>query len=268
MGELNSALYSGLVAHRRLRPRKHVLRYNLFMLLFDLDELEALGELRWLSVARFNLFSFRPNDYLPHEDPALTLKARAQAVLLKGGYQPDGGAIRLMTMPRVLGYGFNPISVYFCYQRDGSLMAILYEVRNTFGERHCYLMPGTAQADGTVRHSCAKRFFVSPFLGMEMQYHFHILPPQDTYRIAILDCDKDGVMLTANMQLERQPLTNAALWRAFWQFPWLTVKVILGIHIEALWLFLKGAKLFARPPAPAPVSYGDRPYFDKSRNTI
>src|SRR5262249_48726005 len=130
-----SAIYAGTVMHQRLRPRRHRLRYRVFSLLLDLDELdEVAARLRLLSRNRFNLFSFFDRDH--GDGRREPLRMQIERRLAAAAIAPDGGAIRLLAMPRVLGYVFNPLSVYFCYRRTGVLAAVVYEVNNTFGERH------------------------------------------------------------------------------------------------------------------------------------
>ena len=143
-----SAIYAGLVTHLRLRPRRHALRYRLFQLLIDLDDLPKLDRhLRLFSRGRFNLISFHDKD---HGDGRGDLRAYVEGVLKDAAIPFDGGAIRILCLPRVLGYVFNPISLYFCHARSGALRAILYEVNNTFGQRHSYLFPSIRP-----RASCA-----------------------------------------------------------------------------------------------------------------
>jgi DUF1365 family protein len=249
MSALKSALYVGIVAHRRLRPRRHALRYRTFALLLDLEEIPDLAaRLRLFSHNKFNLFSFFDRDY---GAGAQSLRAEVEARALRAGLDLSGGAIRLLTMPRILGYAFNPLSIYFCHARDGALSAILYEVANTFGERHNYFIPVAAgEAGGVVRQSCAKQFYVSPFMAMEMDYAFTIHPPGAQVSIAIAESDKEGLVLTATQNQTRVALTDAALARVFVSHPLLTLKVIVGIHFEALVLWLKGMRLYARPPRP------------------
>ncbi len=249
MSALKSALYVGIVAHRRLRPRRHALRYRTFALLLDLDEIPALaGRLRLFSHNRFNLFSFFDRDY---GTGASRLRAEVEACALKAGIDLSGGAIQLLTMPRILGYAFNPLSIYFCHARDGALRAILYEVSNTFGERHSYFIPvETSGESGVVSQSCAKQFYVSPFMAMEMTYAFTILPPGAKVSIAIAESDKEGLVLTATQNQARVELSDAALARVFFSHPLLTLKVIVGIHFEALVLWLKGMRPHVRPPRP------------------
>jgi DUF1365 family protein len=250
----HSALYVGQVTHRRLRPRKHALRYRTFALLFDLDELPALAaRLRLLSHNSFNLFSFFDSDY---GTGAASLREQIEGHARQAGLNLDGGPIRLLTMPRILGYAFNPISLYFCHSRDGELLAILYEVNNTFGQRHSYFIPVEAGAEGPIRQSCAKQFYVSPFMAMDMIYEFTVNPPEDKVSIAIVECDRQGVVLTATQAQQRVALTDAALARVFFSHPLLTLKVVVGIHLEALVLWVKGMRLQIRPrPPDQPVTY-------------
>ena len=184
--------------------------------------------------------------------------------LRAAGLATDSGGIRLFWMPRVFGYGFNPLSVYFCYQRDGSLAAILYEVHNTFRERHSYLIPverdagavGVAGAPGAViDQHCRKGFYVSPFMDMEMSYTFRVAVPDQRVMVAIRAADNDGLLLAAALTGERSALTDLALLRALATHPLLTLKVIGAIHWHALRLLFKGLKLRPRPlPPAAPVT--------------
>jgi uncharacterized protein len=246
---LNSALYIGRVIHRRVRPKRHLLRYRTWCLLLDLDELRSLSQSLWLySHNSPNLFSTRDSDY--GAGVATSLREQVEAHMRSAGMTPDGGAIRLLTMPRILGYAFNPISVYYCYSRTGALIAMLYEVNNTFGQRHSYFFPVDAMADGWVRQSCAKKLYVSPFMTMEMTYDFLVSPPGDDLSLRIVDRDADGVVMTALQQQRRVELNDVALLKVFCTHPLLTLKVTAGIHLEALLLWLKGVPLQERPLAP------------------
>jgi uncharacterized protein len=251
---LRSGLFIGQVTHRRLRPRKHSLRYRTFALLLDLDESPALAERLWLfSRNHFNLFSFFDHDY---GSGPLSLREQIEAHGRQAGLDLEGGAIRLLTMPRILGYAFNPISLYFCYGRSGALLAILYEVNNTFGQRHSYFIPVEAGQTGPIRQTCAKQFYVSPFMAMDMTYEFAVVPPGEQVSVAIVERDAHGIVLTATQAQSRVELTDAALIKAFFTHPLLTLKVIVGIHIEALVLWVKGMRLQVRPPPPdQPVTH-------------
>ena len=248
---MHSALYIGRVAHRRLRPAKHALSYRVFDLLLDLDEIEALSaRLRLFSRGRFNLLAFHDRD---HGDGSETpLLAQIEALAARAGVALGGGRIALLCMPRVLGHVFNPLSVYFCHDAQGRLACLVHEVSNTFGERHSYVVPVTDPGpDGLVRQSVPKRFYVSPFLDMDMTYDFSIRPPGERVGVSIQTRDREGIVLTASFAGEARPMTDGVLLSALATHPLLTLKVVAGIHWEALRLWLKGVKLRTRPQAPA-----------------
>jgi uncharacterized protein len=250
----SSALYSGYIVHVRRRPRIHKFGYRLFSLLIDLDELEDLDrKLRWFSLDRFNLFSFYRQDR--GDGSGRELRVQIEAAMAAASLVPDGGPIRLLTMPRVFGWSFNPLSIFFCYNRAGALTAILWEVDNTFGERHGYLIPADEIEDGTIRQICDKRLYVSPFMDMNLTYAFRVRPPGEKLSISIDVSDGDGVLFIARHAASRAELTDAGLVRAFIALPFLTLGVVAGIHWEALKLWFKGMKLRSRPPPPdAPLS--------------
>ncbi len=249
-----SALYIGTVMHRRLRPKLHQLDYRIFSLLIDLDELDSLDRrLRLFSRRRFNLLSFRDKDYGDGSETPLRTQAEAH---LEAVGVTDIGRIDLLTMPRLLGFAFNPLSNYFCYDRAGALTAIIHEVHNTFGERHSYVLIADEEA-GAVRQQSAKAFHVSPFLPMKLDYAFHIRPPGPTLQIAITVSDTAGPLLVAVQRMERRALTDGAILRASLAFPLMTVKVVAGILWEAAKLWIKGVSVNRHPgPAEAPASYG------------
>ncbi|MBE9607204.1 DUF1365 family protein [Acetobacteraceae bacterium H6797] len=246
---MNSCLYAGTVVHQRLKPLRHRLRYRMLMLLLDLDEMEALSRrLRFLSMGRFNLFGFSQRDHL--DGSGTTLRAQVEAAMARAGLACDGGAIRLLCMPSVLGKVFNPLSIFFCHAADGRLRAVLYEVNNTFGQRHSYLIPAEATDGRVIRQQCAKRFYVSPFMEMEMTYHFRLSLPERRTAIAIDVRRGDESVLTACFAGERQALTDGALLRAFLRFPLMAGQVLAGIHWEALKLWIKGMRIRPRPLPP------------------
>lgn len=247
-----SCLYTGTVMHRRIKPRPHKLRYRVFWTLLDLDELPALGKtLRLFSLERFNLFGFYTAD---HGDGSITpLRAQAEKHLAAAGIDLDGGTIKLLCMPRILGFVFNPISVYYCYQRDGALAALIYEVHNTFGQRHSYLIPVDATADA-LEQRCLKSFYVSPFMDMEISYTFRIRKPAAHVTLTIQGADAQGPVIVASLAGQRRNLTDGTLLKTFVVFPLLTLTVVAGIHWEALKLWIKGMRLRPRPPAPGPVT--------------
>ncbi|WP_372782662.1 DUF1365 domain-containing protein [Phenylobacterium sp.] len=242
---LASGVYAGRVSHARLRPREHRLDYRIFMLLIDLDELPRLARLKTLGIGRFNLFGFDPARFGDGSDRPL--KAQVEATLAEAGLA-HGGPVRLLAMPQILGRAFNPLTVYFCHRRDGALSAILYEVNNTFGERHSYLIPAPNAA--LVRQACAKAFYVSPFMDMDLTYAFRILRPDEAVMVAVDAHDADGLVLAASFSGVRRPLTDAGLIAAWLTHPWMMLGVFAAIHVEALKIWLKGERVRTRPPAP------------------
>lgn len=244
-----SKLYVGTVSHHRFRPVSHRLRYRMFWLLVDLDEIDALARrLKWFSHNRFNLVSFFDTDHGTGEP--IPLRAYVESALNGAGIEPDGGAIRLFCTPRIFGYGFNPLSVFFCHRRNGDLAAILYEVHNTFGQRHSYLIPVAEGGPVPLRHDTDKRFYVSPFMDMEMRYAFRLSPPGDRVALAIKGSDETGPIITAALGGKCRPLSDGGLLRVLLTHPLLTLKVISAIHWHALRLWQKGVKLRPRPPQP------------------
>lgn len=240
--------------HRRVRPRRHKLSYRVCSALFDLDELPALDrEISGFGYNRAAPVSFHDRDHGPGEDRPL--KPWIEGLLSAAELKPDGGPVKLLCYPRVFGYAFNPISVYFCFKRSGELLAIVHQVNNTFHQRHSYVIPVSPTNDGVIVQRCAKKMYVSPFIAMDMTYDFRIRPPADEVTIAITDSDQDGPLLHASFHGERRPLSRLSALRLLAQFPFLTIKVIAGIHWEALKLWLKGIPLVTRPAPPNdPVS--------------
>ncbi len=254
--KITSALYCGTVAHKRLRPRVHALKYRAFWMLLDLDELPGLSRsFKLFGHNRFSLFSFYDRD---HGDSSGTpLREQVQAHLEQAGIAFDGGPIRLLCLPRILGYAFNPISIYFCHRRDETLAAILYEVNNTFGQRHSYLIAVAPGAGRTISQSAPKRLYVSPFNAMDMSYAFKVQAPAASVTVGVDGLDANGLMITTSLSGKRRELSNAAMASVFFRYPLLTLKVIVGIHWEALQLWLKGMKITERPPHPdQPITIG------------
>jgi DUF1365 family protein len=239
--------------HRRTRPRRHKLAYDVTYFLLDLDELPTLDKaVTGFTHNRPGLFSFYDRDH--GDGSGAPLRPWVESHLTAAGIDLKGGPIRLLCYPRTLGYVFNPISIYFCYRPDQSLAAILYEVTNTFHERHSYLMAVDAQQDGAeniLRHACAKEMYVSPFIAMDMTYHFRIRPPGEGFALSIQETDADGTLLFASFAGDREDLTSKSSLLSFLKFPLLTLKVIGGIHWEALKLWLKGVPLVHHPRPPA-----------------
>jgi DUF1365 family protein len=247
--EAAAALYFGDVMHARLKPMGHRFSYRVMSLLIDLDRLDDADRLTPLfGVNRAALYSFRESDHGRRDGSPL--REYAQGCADEHGIDLAGGRVLLLCYPRLLGYTFNPLSVYFCYRADGDLALMIYEVRNTFGDIHAYALPvqtGDISAAG-VRQEQDKLFYVSPFIEMAMRYRFRVTPPERHVRLRILETDRDGPVLAATFHGSRNPLTTAALVRAFVAFPMVTFKIIAAIHWQALRLWIKGARLVPRPP--------------------
>lgn len=245
---LNSALYMGEVVHARHKPRQHTLRYSVFCLLLDLDELPALdGSLRLLSHNRWGIFGFRDSDHGLGETGRL--KDWVAGHLQEVGLNVEELQVEVLCYPRIFGYVFNPLTVYFCHGPDRALRAILYEVCNTFGERHTYVIPATAEADGSIKHSCAKQMYVSPFIPMDCSYQFKIAPPGEHVQVSINEADGEGPLLYASFAGKRRELTDRQLLKALVTYPLMTLKVMGAIHWEALRLWLKGVPLYRHEAA-------------------
>ena len=254
--DLSSAIYVGEVVHQRTRPFEHRLRYRLWMVLADLDELDGLQDrLRLLRRGPFGLITLRTADHGDRSDRPL--RGQIEGHLAAAGIDIAGGPIRLLTMPRILGYGFNPISVFFCHTPDGALAALFYEVTNTFHERHSYLIAVPVGRPGPVRQTVEKQFFVSPFMDQDLTYDFTVRPPGEAVSVVVAVRRGDTVILTASFAGARRPLTDGQLLRAFLTHPLLTWKVTWGIHWEALRVMLKGARYRVRGAPPRrPVTVG------------
>ena len=248
---LTSRLFVGRVMHARHRPRRHRFSYRVFWLLVDLDELPQLERrCRLLSINRPGLFSFHERDHGPRDGSALRPWIDAQ--LARFGLAEEVAKVELLSFPRVLGYVFNPLSLWFCRRADGGLAAVLYEVSNTFGERHGYLIPVAREAARAevLDQACDKGFYVSPFIGMAARYRFRLRPPGDRLALAIRQSVPEGRVLDATMTAQARPLSDGRLLRLGLTHPLLTQKIMAAIHWEALRIWLKGASYHRRPPAP------------------
>lgn len=235
---MKTGLYTGSVMHRRYKGREHDFRYRVFWGLFDLDELSLLSRRLWFfSHNKANLFSLHDRDH--GNGTGASLREQAAALLRENGISIGAGKIFLFIMPRTLGYSFNPLSLYFCHDEAGALAAVIYEVHNTFGGRHSYVMAVDGRAD-LIRHTCAKDFYVSPFLPMGLEYRFRVSPPDERVAVAIGVHEAGQRVFDAALAGKRRPFGDLALIRLFFAIPWVTAKVILAIHIEAVRLRLKG----------------------------
>jgi len=243
-------LYVGEVMHARLKPIGHRFSYRVMSLLIDLDRLdEADRQSPLFGVNRAALYSFNEADHGDRDGSSLrTYTQRCAAAL---GIDLSGGRVLLLCYPRLLGYTFNPLSVYFAYGADGRLALLIYEVRNTFGGIHAYVLPVQPNqiSEAGVRQHQEKLFEVSPFITMAMRYHFRVLPPAEHVRLRILESDHDGPLLAATFNGRRRTLGTVELLRSCLALPLLPFKIIAAIHWEALRLWLKGARLVPRQNA-------------------
>lgn len=260
-----SRLYECHVMHARFAPRENRFVYRIFLFALDLDELPVLHRrLRLFSVGSRNLYSFRDADYFPNGEPrlpagglspvtsdrgrtALPLKARVLAHLADHGITLSGGRIELVTLPRVAGYLFNPVSFYFCYDADGKPVAAIPEVTNTFREMKPFLLgPNTLGADGSFHLRVPKHFYVSPFSDVDVAFDFRLRPPGDRLAIQIDDYEGDRRTLTSTLTGEVQPLTDGRLARFSLLYPAVTLKIITLIHWQAFRLYLRRVPWFRK----------------------
>lgn len=248
-----AALYFGKVMHARTRPKAHRFTYRVMSLLIDLERLDdADRQSKLFAVNRRGIYSFHEADH-GHRD-GTSLLAFAQEKARAAHIDLSGGRVVLLCYPRLFGYAFNPLSIYYCYNASGALVLLIHEVRNTFGGIHHYVhAPGMNNAtmpdldDAPIRHSATKAFFVSPFIEMPMTYHFTISPPGHEVSLRILETDKDGPLLVAAFKGGRRALTTASLIASLLSLPLVTFKVFAAIHWEALRLYWKGVRLVPRP---------------------
>jgi len=242
--------YHGTVMHCRFQPFRHRFRYGVFSLCFDLDRLaEASAKTRWFSINRFNLMSFNVADHGARDGSPL--RPWVDAILAKSGLR-TGGRIRIHCFPRVMGYVFNPLTIYFCDAPDGPLQAILYEVRNTFGDKHVYLAPiePTSDAEAPRLQQCEKRFHVSPFLDIAGEYRFRVTEPDERLSILIKHAVDGQDILIATHVGAREPFTDRKILTNLLRFPFMTLSIVAAIHWQALKLWIKGARFHKRPEPP------------------
>ncbi|WP_152008591.1 DUF1365 domain-containing protein [Hoeflea sp. EC-HK425] len=259
-----ACLYAGDVMHQRMKPVGHRFRYRVYSLLIDLDRLDEADRLSPLfSVNRANVASFHEADHLRGAKQP-SLRAHVDALLTDAGLDRPAARIELACYPRIFGQVFNPLSVYYAYDEAGELLALVYEVRNTFGENHtyvCKLEPGDMTPAG-IRQSRSKLFYVSPFIEMQARYNFRMNIPGEQIRWRILEIDRSGPLLAATYSGQRRALTTPSILGCLLQIPLLTWKIVGGIHYEALKLWLKGVRYVPRPAPPPATSYRDREEFE------
>jgi DUF1365 family protein len=242
-----ATLYAGRIAHIRHTPFRHRFDYRMYMMAVDLDRIDEVAEnSKVFSHNKFGLMSLADKDHGFRD--GRSLRAYAQAALDGQGHGAYAAKIIFVTMPRLLGYAFNPISFYFCYDAAGELGAVLHQVKNTFGDQVGYLMPVTGP--GVIRQSAPKKMHVSPFFDMQGGYRFALTPPDEKLTVSIQYVERTKKRMTATMVLEARPFTDASVLRLLAQMPLAPMKVMMAIHWQALKLFLRGAKFNKSPAHP------------------
>lgn len=247
---IKSALYCGNVVHHRIRPKKHHLSYHVYSFFLDLDELGQLAKsLRFFSHNRFNLFSFYDKDHGASDGRPLSNQIRA--LLKNHGCDIGQGKVMLLSYPRLLGYAFNPLSVYYCYDEDQTLKVLIYEVNNTFSERQSYIIPvqSSQQSAPIIYQDCEKGLFVSPFTKSTGHYQFRVMPPAAKCSVGVTLHEDQLAVLRTHFQGARRTLKDSALIGLFFRYPFMTLKVITAIHYEALRLWYKKIPLQDRHTA-------------------
>jgi len=233
---MNSCIYNGVVTHTRFKPIKHFLKYKTFSFYIDLDEIKKLdNDNPIFSYNRFNIFSFYDKDHGDRDGKPLKIWVLDN--LKKFNINENINKIKLLCYPRIFGYVFNPLSVFYCYE-DNSLKAIFYEVKNTFNEQHTYIFK---VKDNKIEQKCKKKFYVSPFMDMDTYYNFKLLSPNEKLSVSIKQTDKEDVVLTAVQTGTRKEFTFKQLIINFFRYPLMSIKIISAIHFEALLLWKKGA---------------------------
>ena len=236
----SSCIYSGFVTHRRFKPKRHFFSYKTFSLLINLNEIENLErKIKFFSYNKFNILSFYNIDHGPRDGSCLVKWTKK--ILAESKIDIGSGAIKLLCFPRIFGYVFNPLSIFYCYDENLQLKAVLYEVKNTFNEQHTYVFP-TSPSSNLILHKCNKKFYVSPFIEMKTFYNFRLLKPGKIVNVFIKQSDIDGTLLIACQVGQKLELNSKNLFVQFLKHPLMSFKVILAIHFEAFRLWTKGIK--------------------------
>ncbi len=238
-----SSIYNGTVVHKRFKPRIHFFRYKVFSLLIDLSELSTLDKkINFFNYNRFNLISFFDKDHGERDGTSLIEWVKKN--LRENNIDAEEIKIKLLCYPRILGYVFNPLSVFYIYNNNEKLISILYEVKNTFGEQHTYIFK--IENDNLLQHNCEKKFHVSPFIEMNCNYFFRILKPSENISVIIDQYQSNEKILFASQDGKRADLTSAELMKSYLKHPLMTFKIISAIHFEAFKLWTKGIKFIKK----------------------
>ncbi len=239
----NSKIYIGKVIHKRFKPKEHYFKYNVFSLLIDLNELDQINkDIKFFSYNKFNIISFFDKDHGDRDGSSIKLWVKKN--LKSIGIITEDISIKLLCYPRIFGYVFNPLSIFFIYNKHSELISIFYEVKNTLGEQHTYIFK--AKDEKTIHNKCKKKFYVSPFIEMDCEYHFKTLNPREQLSVVINQNDKDGKLLFASQEGISKDFNNKNLILSYLTHPLMTFKIIGAIHYEAFKLWVKRIRLVAK----------------------
>ena len=240
----DSSIYIGNVIHKRFKPKIHFFKYKVFSILLDISEIDILDKsLKIFSYNKFNIVSFYDADHGPRD--GTSIKEWVIKNLNDNRINTENIKIKLLCYPRIFGYVFNPLSVFFIYNKNSELISILYEVKNTFGEQHTYVFK-TKENENYIKHTCKKKFHVSPFIEMDCTYFFKILKPSEKISVIIDQYDEEGKLLYASQDGDRIEFNNKNLVLSYLRHPLMTFKIIVAIHFEAFKLWTKGIKFIKK----------------------
>ena len=240
----SSSIYNGTVIHKRFKPKVHFFKYKVFSILIDISEINLLHKnLKIFSYNRFNIISFYDADHGPRD--GTSVKEWVIKNLKDNQIDTKDIKIKLLCYPRIFGFVFNPLSVFFIYNKKSELISILYEVKNTFDEQHTYIFKNR-ENENLIKHTCKKKFHVSPLIEMNCTYFFKILKPGDKISVIIDQYDEGGKLLYASQDGSRIDLNNKNLFLSYLKHPLMTFKIIAAIHFEAFKLWIKGIKFIKK----------------------